>query len=288
MKVKNKIKYVLLVVGIVFIVFGALIPTMFKPNSDLDQYTYKRNAGFSSYSLTINIISKKEYQINGATITMQDAFNKHNTLNKTLNSPSATKKIDGDNYVYTFVVTLTQDEYFDYSKISSVKISTSIGERTAKEDAHDFSRSWITPAMIIIIFFGSGMVLGSIMIFIYPKIRKSAANNIRHKVKIADSSIRLEHMSDDEVLNKYENYLEEKAKKAGINLDEVDEKGNRIHDVNELFELIDDDYIKMFGGEVASEATSLTCSYCGSENDLCARKCSSCGANLSVKKRNNQ
>ena len=283
---KTKLKHILLIIGVVLIVFGALIPIMFKENKK-DTFTSKSDMTAGYYYRYIYVTSQEDYEIIDAVVVLKNAFNEHDKITKSPQSLSGTnmfKTKEGKEYVYQITINLTRDEFFDYTEVESVSLTTSMGQRVAKEEKFSSNFSWKTPVMIIVIFFGIGMVIGSIMMFVYPKIKKSSATKIRQKVKNADPSIRLDYMTDEEVLNKYESYVEKKSQIEGINLDQVDENGRKVYDVHSMIDLTEEDYIKMFGGEVPSEATHKICGYCGSENELSARKCSSCGASIKSKK----
>ncbi len=281
---KKKTRFVLLIVGIILIVFGAMMPTMFaKSKEKYDKLTFHNDMASGVYSCKITITSVNSYTINKAVVYLEDFFGDQG-ITKEVSSAKITKTQSQNGYVYAFTISYASfGEYSKFSKVKEVKLNTTDGTKIAKEESDSFGISWTTPVMIIFIFLGSMMVLGSVIMIVSPKIKKSAANMIRQRVKNADSSIRVEYMTDDNVLSKYESYLKEKAKLLGIDLDSVDESGEKINSIRDI-ELTNDDFIKMFGGQIESEMTHRTCAYCGSENDLNSKKCSSCGASLKSKR----
>ncbi|MBO5955036.1 MAG: zinc ribbon domain-containing protein [Clostridia bacterium] len=251
---KKKTSIILMIVGAVLIVFGALIPTIFKGNSSsVDRFTYDRDSGFSEYSVTVNVVSSKEYSINSITITLQDTFDEYNTKEKLVNSPAVTKKKDGNDFVYTIVITITQDEFFDYSKVSKVSMQTSIGQRTAEEKEMLSNVSWKTPVMIIVIFFGVAITMTGIAMIASIKLQSNLAEKTRKELAQSNPEIDTSNMSDAEVL----------AKQRELRLSKFKE-----------------DFA--FGDE--QKPKERICEYCGATNSAEANKCSSCGANLKTKK----
>ena len=253
---KNKLKYILLVVGVAVVIFGALIPTIFKRGS-VDKFTYDRDGHASEYSITINVVSKKEYEIESATIILEDAFDEYNTKEKTINSPVVTKKkVDGE-FVYTFVVDITQDEFFDYSKVSEVVIETNIGERVAEEKSLT-GINWRTPVMIVVIFLGVGLTIAGVSMIASAKAYKNYAEQTRKELARTNPEINTSDMTDEEVI----------AKKREINQNKNSEKGGILS--------------SLFG--IEEKPKEKVCSYCGAVNGAESTKCSSCGASLKAKK----
>lgn len=251
---KNKLKYILLVIGVAVVIFGALIPTIFSGKS-LDRYTYDLDGSLSNYELTVNVISKEEYIINSATITLQDAFDKYNTLDKTITSPSVTKKKDGKDFVYTFTINLTQAEFFDYSKVSNVVVDTNIGTRIAEEKPM-FNVNWRIPVMIFVIIIGSAAIIVSICLNSADRNQKKYADRVRKELAQTNPEINTTNMTDEEVINKKF---------------ELKRKGQE-----------QTSFMSMFG--IEQKPKEKVCEYCGAVNGADATKCSSCGANLKAEK----
>ncbi|MBQ8615867.1 MAG: hypothetical protein IJ415_04800 [Clostridia bacterium] len=254
---KKVTKFVLIAVGVCLIIFGAFIPTIFSDNnSSVDKFTYNRNSSLSNYSVTVNVISDKEFEISSATITLQDAFDEYNKLEKLATSSQITKKRDGDEFVYTIVISLTQDEYFDFSKVSSVAMQTSIGQRSATEKTLlSSSINWRIPVMIVVIFIGVAIGMTGIAMLISTKAQKSSAEKARKEMAKTNPEINTTNMTDEEVLSKY----------------------HKINSENKSSSLAE-----LFGIETAPK--EKICDYCGSTNDADAKKCIACGASLRKKK----
>ena len=227
---KNKFKYILLVVGVAFIIFGALIPVMFKQNDgseNLDKFDY--NKIFGNYRVRISIASQKEYEIDSAFITLKNSYNEYEIIHKTINSPTVVSKQFENEFIYTFSIQLSLNELSSF-EIEEVTLETSIGQRkTIKKDDYSIitKNSWTTPVMIITIIIGSTMVIGASLIFINPLIKKNFVNSIKNKERKNNPNI--DSMSDDEIIKKYGDGEDEP-------FDDVVENEELLEDDEELIE----------------------------------------------------
>ena len=248
---KNKFKYISIIVGVVLIIFGALIPTMFKVEKD--KLAFHRDMGASEYSCQITITSKKDYEVNSAIVYFEDFFGKQEITKEV--SSGITKTKIGDDFVYTFVVQMTSfGEYSEFSKVKEVKLSTSIGTRIATESAF----KWTTPVMIIMIIAGVVFVIVGVSMISKEKIQNNLAQKARKDLAQSNPEINTSNMSDAEVL----------AKQRELRFSKMQEEGNPM--------------ASLFG--IEQKPKEKICEYCGATNSAEANKCSSCGANLKTKK----
>ena len=246
----KRTKIVLLFVGIVLIVFGALIPTMFKVEKD--KLAFYRDMGVSNYTCTITISSEKDYNVNSAVVYLEDFFGKQE-LTKQVNASSIDKSNSGNNYVYTFVIEFESfGEYSEFSKVKEVKLNTNIGTRIASENTF----KWTTPVMIITIIAGVGLTIAGISIIFAQKAYKKHVENVRNEMATNYPEINTNGMTDEQVL----------AQQRELKRSEFQENG----------------VAALFG--IETKPKDKICEYCGSTNGSDAKKCSSCGANLKRKK----
>ena len=256
---KKKVKYILIAIGVALIIFGALIPTIFS-GGNKDTFTYDRKSISGYYYCHVYVKTKEDYELNKAVITLKNAFNEYDTIVKTVDSledVNLLRKKDGDSYIYTITINLTSSEYFDYTKVDGVTLTTSIGERTAKEKELLSSFSWKTPVMVIVIFFGVAITLTGVAMIISSKSQKNLAEKARKKLAETNPEINTNNMTDEEVL----------AKQRELKFKEF-KQGNGLS--------------SLFG--VETQPKEKVCEYCGASNSADAKKCSSCGASLKSKK----
>ena len=244
----KKTKFILLISGIALILFGALIPAIFK--SDKDILAFHRDMGHSEYTCSVTVSSNKDYEINSAIVYLEDFFG-DKTIAKQISSTDITKTKVGDKYQYTFVVVYDSfGEYSEYSKVKEVELKTSIGNRIATES----SFNWKIPVMIVVILIGAGLSVGGIIMFATSKAQKSSAERARKELARSNPEINTTNMTDEEVLSKY---------------NELNSK-----ETPNIFE-------EIFGAQQPKEQI---CAYCGSTISSDAKKCTSCGASLTKKK----
>ena len=242
-----KKRYSLIIIGVVLIIFGALLPTIFKV--EIDKLAFYRDMGYSEYTCSITITSKNNYEVSSATVYFEDFFG-DKEISKQVSSSSITKSQQGESYVYTFVVQMASfGEYSEFSKIKKVVLSTNLGARTAT----DSSFKWTTPVMIIMIIAGIAVVGVGIGCVLKDKALKMMANNAREELAKSNPEININNMSDTEILSKQR---EIKLSKLKENIDFM----------------------------IKEKPKEKVCEYCGATNSAEATKCSSCGANLKTRK----
>lgn len=272
----KSLKFVLIIVGVVLIVFGFMCPTIFE-EKDEDKFEFVPKSSFVNYSMEITIKSKKDYTINSAEIVLTDIF-EDNTLTKYFNE-TLTSVQHGNNFDYTLTISLSRDEYFEFSKVAKVELNTTIGERTAVKGTLGASISHI-PVMIFCLAFGFGATFGGILMFVYPALKSKTHTYLKNE--ITKAGVDISNYTDDEILAKYEDYFYNRVKEEGIDLDAVDEEGNKIYNEHKLFDFTKEDYKKMFATPKQEQAT-IKCEYCDYENDASSKKCTQCGATLKRK-----
>lgn len=255
---KKNFKFISIIIGIAIIIFGALIPTIFKGKSK-DSFSYEMDMTAGYYYCYVFVSSEKNYEILDADIVLKSAFNDHNKINKSpqfLSGTNLLKTKEDGKYVYQITINLTRDEFFDYSKVDSVSLSTSIGKRIPVEDKIGFEINWRIPVMVIVIVAGAVFVIMGIVFISSNKIQKNLADQARNEMAKTNPEIYTADMTDEEVLVKQSELKREKFKEDG-------------------------GIASLFGIEKKKEKV---CGYCGGLNSHDARKCSSCGANLTSKK----
>lgn len=248
---KKKVKYILIAIGVALIIFGALIPTIFK--IERDKLAFYRDMGVNDYSCHITITSKNDYQVNSAVVYFEDFFGKKG-ITKEISSSSVTKTQTSDSFVYTFVVKMESfGEYSEFSKIEKVSLNTNMGTRLATESTF----KWTTPVMVIMIIAGAVCFIIGVTKILVEKNQKLNAEKARKELAETHPEINTNNMTDEEVL----------AKQRELKLKEFKE-GNGL--------------ASLFG--VETQPKEKVCEYCGASNSADAKKCSSCGANLKSKK----
>ena len=170
-------------------------------------------------------------------------------------TPSSPPYFKTSTYVYTITINLTSSEYFDYTEVEEVSLTTNIGTRIAKDT---FGINWRIPVMIFVIFVGASLTLTGIAIMISSKAQKNAANKARNELAKSNPEINTRNMTDEEIL----------AKQREIKFKNMQENDNEL--------------ASLFG--VERKPKEKVCEYCGATNSSDAKKCSSCGANLGTKK----
>ena len=259
---KKKLKYLLLILGVGLIIFGALMPTIFNSGKSAltAKFEYaKKGTGIGNYFATITIISEHDFIIDSANITLSNAFNEYDIKSKSLNSLEVTKIHQDNEFIYVFNVKLTEDEFFDYHKVKSVTIQTNLGSIEVKESnllnkSLNRKISWTIPVMIIVIVAGVGLVYSGISMIVSDKNNKKRAIQARKDLAKSNPEINTSAMTDEEVINKHRELTNEKYKEKGFWF-------------NSAFNL-----------NKEAENQERICSYCGALNDHSSKKCGSCGS----------
>lgn len=251
---KNNIKrFIPFIVGVVLIVFGILMPVIFK--IEYDNLSYYTDSGINNYTCSITITSSNDYEVSSATIYFENFMGDQEMI-ETVSSSKITKVQSGDKFTYSFVFQYDSfGEYSEFSKVSKVELHTNLGIKTAAEGGMVSLASvfkWILTA------FGVVSIIIGIIINVSFAIKRQTAEAAKVQMSKTNPEINTNNMTDQEIISKH----------IELNMEKRAESSSTL--------------ASLFG--VQPQPKEKMCEYCGSLNDANAKKCSSCGANLSKKR----